>query len=612
MTITDQINFYSQHTATDPTRRSYSVGEQAARNVVNAAAEAGTVSVDIETQGLAELAFKVKVMIMSTDRHAYVLDSRSPVHCRAFRDALRAAQRLVFHNAAFDVPPLVVAGFMDLDDISKVVDTLVYARMALTGFAAKRGLGDLEKRYLKASLRSETKDRFGDWAKVNGLTKSQAFAVAGYDHPVYQMYAGWDGILTAMILPHVMAEAHGQLTDHPFDRYGANAAQAEYLMEREQRVNRVMLRRSARGLAVDPARIDREQDRLRQAMNDLADQLVEFGVAEPSNRNQLAAALEAAGALGKNYPTTATGKISTAKENLDTVEHPAAVTFRNHDLHRRLFTYLEHARLVAEHTDGRVHPECHVLHARTGRMSYRIPELHQFIADARTVIEKDDKHTGLVSIDWSSIEPVVVANLSGDLGPIERFESGHKLYDVISSAAHVPYKVAKMVLLAALYGQGLKSLSGKLGVDPDQAKALQTKVFDAMPMTRRFLGWSTAWSEEIGKTWTVSGRIIDVDQERGYKGTNYSVQGSAYDVLSESIVAIDEAGLADGLYLTMHDELVVAQEIAADVRRIMERPPERLIELSGRVPKLRTDAAYLGDRWNDADRCPNWPTSEAA
>jgi len=606
VTITDQINFYSQHTVSDPTRRSYSVGEQAARGVVRMAAEAGTISADIETMGLAENAFKVKVDIISTPTHSCVLDATNPRHRAASRDARKAAHTIVHHNSAFDVPPLVVAGLMDLDDVAKVVDTLVYARMALTGFAAKRGLGDLERRYLKGALRSETKDRFADWAKVNGLTKSQAFAAAGYDHPVYQMYAGWDGILTAMVLPHVKAEAYRQLTDHPFDRYGADAAQAEYLMEREQRVNRVMLRRSARGLAVDPARIDREQDRLRQSMNDLADQLAGFGVKEPSNRNQLATALEAADALGEDYPTTATGKVSTAKENLDAIDHPAAVTFRSHDLHRRLFTYLEHARLVAEHTDGRVHPECHVLHARTGRMSYRIPELHQFIADARTVIEKDDEHSGLVSIDWSSIEPVVVANLSGDLGPIERFESGHKLYDVISEAAHVPYKVAKMVLLAALYGQGLKSLSDKLGVDPDQAKALQAKVFDAMPMTRRFLGWSTAWSEEIGKTWTMSGRIIDVDQERGYKGTNYSVQGSAYDVLSESIVAIDDAGLSDGLYLTMHDELVVAKEIAADVRRIMQQPPGRLIELSGRIPKLRTDAAYLGDRWNDADRCPSW------
>lgn len=607
MTVTNQVNFYSQHTEQDPTRRSYSIGEQAAAWAVLMARKAGTVAVDIETMGLNEKAFKVKVMILSTDRHACVLDARSKPHCAAFREALRIAKRLVFHNSSFDVPPLVVAGLMDLDCIDKVFDTLVCARMALTGFAARRGLGDLEKRYLGGQLRSETKDRFGSWAKVNGLSKGDAFDVAGYDHPVYQMYAGWDGVLTSMIEPHVIADARKQLTDHPFGRYGADADTADYLIEREQRVNRVMLRRSARGLTVDPDRLDAEQDRLRMRMNRFADQLVEFGVKDPSNRNQLAKVLEDAGALGEDYPRTATGKVSTAKEHLDAVTHAAAVAFREHDQNRRLFTYLEHARLVAERTDGKIHPQANVLHARTGRMSYSNPELHQFLPDARTVIRRDDGHGGLVSIDWSSIEPVTVANLAGDLAPIERFEAGEKLYDVVSASAGVAYKTAKVVLLAALYGQGIRSLAARLGTEPDEAKALQAQVFEAMPRTRRLVGWSAAWSEEVGKTWTVSGRIVDVDRDAGYKGTNYTVQGSAYDVLAETVVAIEAAGLSDALYLTMHDECIVAEEAAHDVRRIMQTPPERLCELAGRVPKLRTDAAYLGDHWDDADRHPAWP-----
>lgn len=612
MTTAGQINYYSQHTEQDPTRRSYSVGEQAATSVVRMAAEAGTVAVDIETQGLAELAFKVKCMIVATDQHACVLDASNEIHRRAFQDALRTARRLVFHNSPFDVPPLVVAGLMDLADIDKIFDTLVCARMALTGFAARRGLGDLEKRYLSGKLRSQTKDHLGAWAKINGLSKGEAFKVAGYEHPVYQMYAGWDGVLTSMIEPHVVADTTRQLTDHPFGRYGADAETAAYLIEREQRVNRVMLRRSARGLALDPDRLAGEQDRLRQRMNVLADALAEAGIKDPSNRNQLAAVLEAAGALGEDYPTTKTGKVSTAKEHLDAIEHPAAVAFREHDQHRRLFTYLEHARLVAERTDGRIHPQCNVLHARTGRMSYSTPELHQFLADARTVVTRDDEHSGLVSIDWSSIEPVTIANLAGDLAPIERFEAGEKLYDVVSTTAGVSYKVAKTVLLGSLYGLGIRSLSARLGVEKDDAKAIQAQVFEAMPRTRRMMGWAAAWSEEVGATWTVSGRIIDVDRDAGYKGTNYTVQGSAYDVLAETIVGIDEAGLADHLYLTMHDECVVSADAAHEVRQIMQRPPDRLCELSGRVPKLRTDAAYLGDRWDDADRCPAWPLQEAA
>jgi DNA polymerase I len=33
------------------------------------------------------------------------------------------------------------------------------------------------------------------------------------------------------------------------------------------------------------------------------------------------------------------------------------------------------------------------------------------------------------------------------------------------------------------------------------------------------------------------------------------------------------------------------------VQRIMQTPPERLIELAGRTPILRTDRADMGERW---------------
>jgi DNA polymerase I len=606
-----RTRFYGRHTEQDPTRRSYVVGEDAARGVARMAGETRRVAVDIETAGLHEDAFKVKVMIVSNDVQSFILDATNPRHCASFTAALDNADELDFHKSAFDVPPLVTAGLMSIDHIDKVFDTLVCARMALTstmdsfGFV-KHGLESLEKRYLTGRMSAASKDRFADWAKANGWSKATAFKKAGYDHPVYQMYAGWDGIITSLIRPYVYEAAIAQLTDHPFGRYGADEETARYLIEREQRMNRIMLRRSARGLELDHPRLAQQQEVLRSRMNVLADELTEFEIKDPSNRNQLAAALAAAEAFPDDYPLTKTGKYSTAKGILDAVDHPAVRLFREHDEKRRLFTYMEHARLVAEYTDGRIHPEVNIMGARTGRMSYGNPELHQFTGDARTVIAGD----GLVSIDWASIEPVIVANLAGDLDPIMAFEtSGAKFYQIVEDASGVHYKTAKTVLLAALYGQQLKSLAERLKTDRDGAKELQGKIFGALPMTRKFCGWSAAWSEEVGKTWTISGRIVDVPQESGYKGTNYSVQGSAYDVMAEAVVACDDAGLADAIHLLIHDEIVAEEEAAYDIRRIMETPPDRLCELAGRAVKLRTDAAFLGRHWDDADKHPTWPVA---
>lgn len=599
MTVTDQVSFYSQHTEADPTRRSYSVGDQAMCEVVRMAQDFGTVAVDIETAGLEALAFTVKVVIIATANHSCVLDASDARHRAAAKEAMSAARKLVFHNSSFDVPPMVAAGIMRIEDIDKVVDTLVYARMAITGERDGRRLADLEKRYLSADLRSATKDNLVEWGKVNKLKKSEIFSRANYSDPVYAMYAGWDGILTSMLLPRVRDAARHQLTDHPFGRYGADDEQAGYLMRREQKMNRVMLKRSARGIRVDDARITGEQERIRLVMNDQADALAAFGVKDPSNRNQLAGVLKELDAFPLDHPLTDTGKFSTAKANIDSIDHPAVHAFRSFDDHRRLFTYMENARLVAGITGGRIHPQVNILNARTGRTSYSNPALQQFTAPAREALLFDEGDEG-VSIDWSSIEPVLAGNLAGDTRLIERFESGEKLYDVVSSSAKVEYKKAKVIVLAMMYAQGTKSLAKGMGLEIDEAKALQAKVAAAMPRTDRFVRWAAVWSGEVGKTWTMSGRIIDVDKDFGYKGSNFIVQGSAYDVLSESISAIHDAGLSDGIYISMHDELVVSKQIEHEVAQIMVTPPERLCELAGRVPVLRVDSKDLGERWGDA------------
>lgn len=82
-----------------------------------------------------------------------------------------------------------------------------------------------------------------------------------------------------------------------------------------------------------------------------------------------------------------------------------------------------------------------------------------------------------------------------------------------------------------------------------------------------------------------------------HKAVNYFVQGSAYDLLAETLIRVDEAGLSDAVYLAMHDELVVSTSAAHDVEQIMRTPPERLVWMAGRVPVLRTDRADLGERW---------------
>jgi hypothetical protein len=168
-------------------------------------------------------------------------------------------------------------------------------------------------------------------------------------------------------------------------------------------------------------------------MNELAEQLkVEFGDRGGIQPQPAGRRAGAAGAFGEDYPRTEkTGRPSTQAKHLEMIDHPAVIAFKAHDDRRRLFTYLENARLVAARTDGRIHPQVNIHKARTGRASYDNPALQQFTASARQILlaDEDDR---MVSIDWASIEPVTAANIAGDTMLIERFEAGEKIYDVIS------------------------------------------------------------------------------------------------------------------------------------------------------------------------------------
>jgi len=573
--------------------RFYAVGDEAMQAAVDIA-RLGRVAADIETAGLDEDSYTVKAIIIANDTHAAVLDGFNPRHVQAARDAFNMATRIDFWNSTFDVPPLYLCGAMSMSDIDKVVDGLIWARMALTDGLGGRGLADMEK--LVFSSEHAEKDLFNQWAKVNKYSKAEAFKKVTYADRAYTMYGGHDGILTHRLSDPVYAMAMKQLTDHPFGVWGADRAQAEYLLEREQIVNRVMLKRSATGLAVDLGLLQREQDRIVQTQSDIAEKLRWHGIDKPTNPGQLVAALEKSGAIPHSYPRTGkTNKPSTAGKNLETLTHPAALLYAEYGDHNKLFNYLENARVIAERTDGRLHPVVAIMKAVTGRTSYGNPALQQFTVPAREAILGDEP---LGSIDWSQIEPVLGALLAGDTEPLKVYETSGDLYTPVAEAAGVARSPAKAILLAKMYGQSEKALAERLGMPEQEAEAVQRKVARQLPRTMNLIGWAQEWTREYGKTFTLSGRIIDVDLPRfAYRGSNYLIQGSGYDLLAEAVVEMHRRGISDHLHLSFHDELIVGMSVADEVMEIMSTPPARLVELLGRSPVLRVDIAELGDRW---------------
>lgn len=579
----------------DSVVRGYSIGDDACHMAVRLAKQ-GRVAADIETAGLAELSYTVKVIIVASDTHTAVLDALNPKHVRAARDAFDLAPEIDFHNSSFDVPPLYLCGAMSLDHIWKVTDTLVWANMSLSHLMGGKGLADLEKSVLGATDGTSEKDRFEQWRTINKYTKAEGFLKASYADRGYSMYAGWDGIITHRLHDPLKEMVIKLYTDHPFSASGADRELAEYLCEREQIVNRVMLRRSAKGLAVDLPLLQREQDRIAEEQADLADGLREFGIDSPTNANQLIDALLKADAIPSGYPVTGqTRRPSSAGENLKKLKHPAADLYHKYYDLNKLFGYYEKTRVLAETTGGRIRPRVGVHKARTGRSAYGEPALHQFTAEAREAVLGDED---LSSLDWSQIEPVLAANTAGDVQALEVYEGLGDLYKGAADAGGTDRSQAKITLLAGMYGQGLAKLAKALEVNSlEEAEEIREQVNSGMPRTGNLIGWATEWATETGLTFTMSGRIIPVPSGFDYKSMNFQTQGGGYDMLSETIVEMWRRGLSDHLHVTMHDETLVSTSVAEEVEQIMRTPPSRLIELTGRTPVLRTDRADLGERW---------------
>lgn len=618
--------FVLDFTSWDPTLEAFqSTGQDAlerAQGVVSQSPR--TIALDIEAAGLGAKAFTVRCVTAAWETgngtQAVLLDPRRPEHAKAVYALVDWATTVVMHNAAYDWPVLSQYGLVDADThTSKVWDTLVAARMAYPD-----------------PRRPKSLEALATDPELVGMPKSEvsmevAFRSAGYataregwenmdiDQPVYRLGALADTVATLRLGPAIREAVVDHLTSSPYAHVSVSSALARApkldragalgLLEREQTTNRVMLRTSARGLLVDQDYLGEYRAGHEAALGEARGVLEDAGLDPDSGAlgRELLELLQSRGVLPSDWPRTATGGLEADKKTMAGLAgvpgagELARAHRRVSDL-RKVSGYLEKVQAYASVT-GRVHPQVAVLGASaTGRMAYREPELQQFSADARPILIPDPGHEW-VSLDWSSIEPVVVANAAGDREFLAGFnDHGADLYAPIVKQAGVTRKVAKVVLLAAMYGQGRRLLASNLGVSEDEAQRIQGRVFAAMPKTRRFLDALRMEADQHGCTVTADGRVLPVPRDpsgrvMGYKATNYFTQGVAYSVLSSTICRLERLGLGDAIALAIHDELVVDAQAQGEVQKVMETAPDWLTEFAGRRVVLRTDANPLPGHW---------------
>ena len=563
------------------------------------------VALDIETPGL-DRAFEINCVTAAWWQdgrtHSVLLDPvREPTgaDANALRWIVKHAGRVIFHNAPFDVPALYNEAYLGDRDFDKITDTILLARLAYTNpydrDTGSKKLSDLATRML------DLPDYSG------GLEK--AFKAAGYrtiqagfegmdiDSPIYRLGAMSDTVATLRLEPTLRDACRDLLTRHPFESLAPTTdEQAAAVIATQETVHRVMLLRTAKGIAVDTEYLEKYRESVHHQRAVSLETLQAHGLDGGSGKAAaLVTHLDSIGELPDNWPRTATDKLQATKELLDRLDHPLATAQRFLADTDKVLGYLDKVARQAQVT-GRCHPQVGVLGAtQTGRMSYKSPELQQFSADARPILIDDNQ--GLTSIDWSQIEPVTMGLLAKDPTFLAPYEAGEDLYGPIQTACGIDRKLAKVVLLATMYGQGTAGLSGRINKTQEQAGMIRKSMLASMPESANWMNRVTAVAEQYGMVPTAGGRILAVDSSGSFRAVNYMVQGSAYDVLAHTIAEMHRRGISEHLYLAMHDEVVVSTPVAAEVQDIMQTPPPWLTKAAGRTPILRTDREDLGGTW---------------
>jgi DNA polymerase-1 len=565
----------------------------------------GPVALDIETPSVTDC-FSVKCVTAAWEQsgrtHAVLLDpSRNAQHVGALRAIIERGEWLIMHNAGFDVIGLTANGWMTLDEIDKVMDTVVMSRAAFPSELGGHRLEDLAPRVLGMS---ELKGALKLAQTASGLTSKEKWYRDGDIHiPVYRMGAMSDTVVTLRLAAPLFDAAVARQLDHPFTRYGHTSRDtAAAMILDHQEVNRVLLWRAAKGYTVDTDHLDRYSESVHIAREEAEKLLTETGL-RPGVGADIVNYLDKEGHLPENWPRTPTGKLKSDKAAMERMPgHPLALAHTTVAESNKILGYMQTVAARSAVT-GRLHPQWGVLAASaTGRMSCSEPALQQFSEQARPILRCDEDVTGFNSVDWSSIEPALLGWMAQDWEFIEPFENGADIYEPIQRSAGSSRKVAKVVVLAGMYGQGRSTLAANLGISVDDASDLQRQMRNAMPKSVRFMAQIKQIAEDHGVALSLSGRVLPIPSFNGvvavHKAVNYTFQSSCADLIYEAILGMKRAGIAQHLYLPMHDEIVCATEVADEVNRIMQTPSEMLLRRTGgRVPIIRTDNQSIGPAW---------------
>lgn len=332
---------------------------------------------------------------------------------------------------------------------------------------------------------------------------------------------------------------------------------------------------------------------------ELVPSLPDFNISSPE---QLSKALFDVLKLPPPGASSAKGKHhSTAEKVLQGIAH----------LHPLVGLALENRSLVKTHAfivgyevflrrgeggEGRIHAQWNNTSTRTGRMSCCKPNLQQVTKLPQTfndgaisinmrALIQPRPGWELVSADYSQIEVRVMAHFCGDRGLLQLFAERKDVYRLMGgmvfntrpeSVTEQQRNFAKVLALAAIYGQGVEQMAAKMNKSKAEAQQIQSSFFRAFPGIKSFMAAVKERARKTENVTTLLGfrRLLpDISSQDGglraaaeRQAVNTVIQGSAADIIKLAMVMMNENIVKEfealslserpRLLMAVHDELV--------------------------------------------------------
>lgn len=505
--------------------------------------------------------FRIRMIQFGTVDTAWVLDLDDPEQDRAAQALLRDESTWFCSHTKMDTLSVRVRWGIDIS--GRNTDTHVLARMAAPDENAKVDLKTLATRYGMPELAQADKaldDLFLELYQdahdgKKGTIRSRAeygWATVPTDHPVYTLYAGLDAIACRRLAPMLV-------------KSGKNPV---HILRTEHWVSRQATRIVYDGMLVDQ---DWTHDLLdtNKRVTDEQNALIEDVTGYKARSPKLWTWFDDHGADFSRFPKSSrTGNPSFEKDNpkllldmeLDAEARKVAEALIEFKAHQYAVTKTEEI-LKRLTSDGRVHANLNSIEAVTARMSSSGPNLQNLPKKGplRGCFIPDPGHV-LIRSDFEQVELRVGAALAGEWRMIDVIHAGGDLHQLTSDELNIPRPLAKMTNFLLAYGGGANALNRQAGIPLEQAQGIvagyRNTYTQIQRLTRRMAGL-TEGIRTISQRW-VPVTLDSAGNPRTYASVNYLIQSSARDLLVHSWKLLETRyGLADAIWLPVHDELVV-------------------------------------------------------